>query len=489
LNTDELKALSTEQLLVLEMRMKWLAVARRKQLPPKTNWTSWGLMSGRGFGKTRTAANFVADEALSRPKIFVHVLAPTRDDVQYTCFEGETGLLSVIPPRLILQYNRSDLILYLTNGTIIRGFSTENPDKLRGPQCHLVWAEELSSWAYPDEAWSMMQLGLRLGDHTKLVWTTTPKPLPIMKARINEEDETHIIVRGTTYENRANLAKNFYDEIAKYEGTRLGRQEIYGELIDPEEAGIVKRSQWRLWPAKKALPPFESILLSLDTAFTEKTFDTKKKEPDKTAGSVWGIFYYDRVKHAMLLDAWADWFGFPELVEQVRKAKAVSYGVIDMPMFGKPYIPAKWNEGPIAKGRSIDVILIEDKGSGISLRQTLAREGILATPYNPGRADKLARLHRCTPMFAHGRVWAVESNNRPGQFRNWAEPFIETVCTFHGEGTVEFDDPVDSVTQALNYLMDVSIRTFEKPVDRDLRKEVDLEKYEQVRRRRENPYS
>lgn len=479
-----LEDLSDADLLYLRMKTRWDRVARPKQKVPSTNWITYGWLSGRGFGKTRAAANWMAAEALNDPSSFNHVIAPTQADVRYTCFEGETGLISVIPEQLITNYNRSDLILYLHNGAIIRGFGSETPDKLRGPQCARAWCEEVAAWSYADETWKMMQLGLRLGAKTQLVWTTTPKPVPIMKTRLAEEDARHIIVRGTTYENRANLAENFFSEIAKFEGTRIGRQEIYGEVIDPEEAGIVRRSQWRMWPAKKTLPVFSYVVMSLDTAFTEKTFDKKTAEADRSACQVWGLFDFEKRKHAMLLDAWREMIGFPELVDRVRKESKIAYGAVDAPLFGSTLLPSKYAGPGITTGRNIDTILIEDKGSGISLRQVLALENILTVPYNPGRADKLARLHSCTPMFAHGRVWGVESNNRLGQFRDWAEPVVEAMCTFHGEGTIDHDDDVDAATQCLNYFMHQFVHTF-------VVKTAEEQEKERVERRpkpRVNPY-
>lgn len=105
-------------------------------------------------------------------------------------------------------------------------------------------------------------------------------------------------------------------------------------------------------------------------------------------------------------------------------------------------------------GRAPDLLLIEDKGSGISLRQMLAREDILSYPYNPGRADKLQRLHLVSHLFASGYVWAVESEKKPGSPRTWADPLISQICSFHGEGSIKHDDFVDSVTQALRLMAD-----------------------------------
>lgn len=501
----ELNKLTRQEIAVLQMKLQWRAKARSKQLSPDDpqgyfaqvlgapvpDWYSWGLRSGRGFGKTLTAANWVAPNACDNPGTFTHVVAPTRDDVRYTCFEGETGLLRVIPDCCIADYNKSDLILYLWNGSIIRGFGSERPDKLRGPQCHFLWAEEVAAWSNAKETWAMAKFGHRLGVLTRLIWTTTPKPVPLIKMLTQAADNKskHFMVTGSTDENKKNLAQSFYDDINKYRGTKLGRQEIEGELIDPEEDGIVQRSQWRLWPSNTRLPPFIHIVLSLDTAFTEKTFDKKQQENDPSACEVWGLFEYNKRMNVMLLDAWDEYLGMPELIQKVREESRKRYGMIDRPLVGQPLIPSAYMEKPVLTGTPIGQILVEDKGSGISLRQMMAMENIFMEPYNPGRADKLSRLHEVSPMFAHGRVWTVESNLRPGEPRSWAEKAISQICSFHGPGTVEHDDYVDACTQALRYFMKRFILTLteETPEQRAERLErEELEKAQNVHSH--NPY-
>lgn len=466
LTAQDLEALSDDELAALEWRLGWAQQARKKQLPPDSDvWTLWLIMAGRGFGKTMTGANWIAEAALDDPGSFNGVIAPTLDDVRYTCFEGTTGILSYVPQALIADYNKSSLIIYLTNGSLIRGFGSEKPERLRGPQHHRVWGDELAAWQNARQTYDMMKFGLRLGKNPQFAVTTTPKPLPMVRELVKEceDDEKKalaegrprrkFLVRGTTYENRENLAPSFFDEMLKYEGTRLGEQELEGKLIDPEEDGIIKRSQWRMWKHDAQLPRFIAIIMSLDTAYTEKTFDKKNHQPDPSANEVWGLFQIKSEMHVMLLDAWDDFLGLPKLCERVRNEMQVTYGEVDKPLLGGPLIPSRFELPGVAQGKGIDVCLVEDKGSGISLRQTLALENLLLEPYNPGRADKLARVHQITPMFAHGRVWAVESEKRPGTFKSWADKVITQVCSYHGPGTVDNDDYVDCMSQALNYFM------------------------------------
>jgi hypothetical protein len=226
---------------------------------------------------------------------------------------------------------------------------------------------------------------------------------------------------------------------------------LYQQKPLSEEGGIIKRAKWRLWPAREKLPRFLFVIMSLDTAYTEETYDRRAAEADFTACSVWGVFEHEKVRNAMLLDCWEERLGFPELIERVRRERDASYGDADEPLL-RPLIDVAHRASH--QGRKVDLLVIEEKGSGISLRQALAKEGILTRPYNPGRADKLARLHLVSPMFTHGRVWAVESDKMPGRPRTWADPLITQVCSFAGEGSIPFDDLMDSAVQALRVIMD-----------------------------------
>jgi phage terminase large subunit-like protein len=240
--------------------------------------------------------------------------------------------------------------------------------------------------------------------------------------------------------------------VAKYEGTKVGRQELWGELLDPEEEGIVKRSWWRIWPDKKPLPKFQVILMSLDTAFSEKQHDKKKQTNDPTACTVWGGFTWKKEFHVMLLDAWEEWLGLPDLIKKVKRERRLTYGDSDEPMLRPSGIRAK--NKPKHQGKKIDMILIEEKASGISLMQSLAAEDILTTGYNPGNADKLTRLHLTSPMWAHRRVWCIESDTTPGEPKSYMDPCITQVCSFIGEGSIERDDLMDTSTQAMRVFMD-----------------------------------
>ncbi|HRC86186.1 MAG TPA: terminase family protein, partial [Thermoanaerobaculia bacterium] len=433
---DRLAQLTREQLLLLRWHRKWTLKARAKQLPPDDgDWLIYGLRAGRGFGKTEAGSNWLALQAAYDPGSINFVIAPTHDDLKTVCFGGPTGFHACIPQELVAAEDKGLPSLTLWNGSFIRGFASESPNRLRGPQCARGWCDEIAAWRNPQEVWDNYEFGLRLGARPRTIWTSTLKPTPFIRKLLQLPHS--MVVAGSTYENRENLPKSYFERLQKYEGTAIGRQELYGELLDPEDSGFIRRSQWKLWPAKDALPVFKFVVMSLDTAFTEKTFDKKEQQGDPTGCSVWGVFEIDRKAQVMLLDCWEDYLGLPALITRVKKERKNAYGSPDLgladehgPLFGRPLV-GKLQQGT---GHTCDAVLIEEKGSGISLRQVLANEDVLTVPYNPGKMDKLSRLHAVSPMFASGRVWAVESNQRAGEFRSWADPLISQVCTYGGEG-------------------------------------------------------
>jgi predicted phage terminase large subunit-like protein len=456
-NTASLLAqLSPEQRVHLDWQRRWRETARPNQIVQKSDWAECGYLAGRGFGKTRVGAEWITRAAFEDPSGFDScVIAPTYGDIAITCMEGESGILSVLPPELLIEHNKSGMFIKLKNVaggvSTIRGFTGERPERLRGPQHCRGWFDELAAWQYDQETWDMAMLGMRLGAKPQVLWTTTPKPKDLIR-KLSAPQEGRIIVRGSTFDNKTNLPDSFFKQIEQYEGTTIGRQELYGELIDPEDTGIIKRSDFRLWPAKKPLPALDYIILSLDTAFTEATYDKKKGDADSTACVVIGSFHdKDGLSQLLLLDCWSEQVGMPDLIRRVKKELNVSYGddqdvALIKPMFG--------GAKPITSGRKPDLCLIEDKGSGISLRQMLEREGIEAYAYNPGRADKLARLHMVSHIFARKRVWLPESDKFPGRPRTWVDPMLAQLCAFTGPNSIKHDDYVDAMTQCVRLCID-----------------------------------
>jgi predicted phage terminase large subunit-like protein len=447
---NEASKLDPVNQLAINARLKWLMTARPNQLFPEDNdWSYGGALAGRGFGKTRMGAAWAWWKAWMMPQSFGAIIAPTRYDVQSVCIEGPAGILGQIPPECVAAFNKSDLKITLTNGSQMQGFSASEPDRLRGPQHHWAWCDELAAWEDGQTVWDMLQFGMRLGEHPQTIWTTTPRPIPIVRKLVNLPG-THLI-RGSTYENRENLPKSFFENLDQYNGTKIGRQELLGELLDAEDGGVIKRDWIQIWPRNTPLPPFQLIVVSLDTAFTEKSRDKKSGDPDPTACAVWGYFDHDGRTGFLLLDCWQDYVGMPELIEKAKKEMSVRWGDDE---FRAAIKPARGSNKPYNLGQKPDHLLIEDKGSGISLRQMLYREGIFPIAYNPGRASKLQRLHAVSHLFHAGLVYVVESKKSPGYPATWTDELITQLCTFRGEKSIKHDDYVDATTQALRWMAD-----------------------------------
>jgi phage terminase large subunit-like protein len=223
---------------VVDLRDRYFPQARDTQQPPTVVWLIWLILAGRGFGKTRTGAEWLADNALTHPHTRWAIVAPTYADARDTCVEGDSGVLSVLHRRGHHDYtwNRSLGEIVLANGSRIKLFSADEPDRMRGPQHHGAWGDEPASWRYP-EAFDQLMFGLRLGDDPRVVITGTPKPTKLIRGLVARDDVA--VTRGSTFDNEANLAPTMLDEMRRrYEGTRLGRQELHAEILDDVEGAL-----------------------------------------------------------------------------------------------------------------------------------------------------------------------------------------------------------------------------------------------------------
>jgi phage terminase large subunit-like protein len=217
----------------------WKFWARPAQLTPAGEWYAWLVMAGRGFGKTRVGAETVREWV--RDFAIVNLIGPTVDDARDVMIEGESGILAICPPDERPEYKKSSRQLAWPNGAKSLIFTADEPERLRGKQHEKLWCDEVGAWRY-QESWDQAMFGLRLGARPQAVVTTTPKPLQLIRDLI--KDKSTFITRGSTYENRANLAPAFFAKIiTKYEGTRLGRQELNAELLADNPGALWQRSQ------------------------------------------------------------------------------------------------------------------------------------------------------------------------------------------------------------------------------------------------------
>lgn len=257
----------------------WRFLARNSQIAPDGEWQTWLILAGRGFGKTRTGAEWTREQVKAGAGR-VHLIAPTASDARDVMVEGESGLLSVCwagdktkdgTPLGRPSYEPSKRRLTWANGAIATLFSAEEPERLRGPQSEIIWADELAAWKYLRETWDMAMFGLRLGDRPRTCITTTPKPLPLV--REIAKDPRTVITRGSTFDNAGNLAPTFLQAIKdKYEGTRLGRQELNAEILDDLPGALWTRDGIDKTRVKTA-PEMQRVVVAIDPSGTKGESD------------------------------------------------------------------------------------------------------------------------------------------------------------------------------------------------------------------------
>lgn len=249
-----------------ELLYDWKIWRRPKQAPPEGRWRSWLILAGRGFGKTRTGAEFIREQVNLGAARHIALVGATAADVRDTMIEGESGLLSIYPPDQRPRYEPSKRRVTFHNGATASAYSADEPDRLRGPNHDLAWADELAAWRYPD-AFDQLMLGLRIGDQPRVVITTTPRPTPLLLRLLKTTDGSVVVTRGSTYENAQNLAPDFLVEMKRrYEGTRLGRQELNAEILEDVEGALWDRAQIDRDRTDAQIPPLRRIVVAVDPA-------------------------------------------------------------------------------------------------------------------------------------------------------------------------------------------------------------------------------
>ncbi|WP_159730287.1 DNA-packaging protein [Methylosinus sp. Ce-a6] len=251
----------------------WEFCAREDQWPPLlagdgAPWRVWLILGGRGAGKTRAGAEWVRAVARGRPQFAPRPLSPialvgeSAAHVRDVMIEGVSGILAAHERSERPLWEPSRKRLTFDNGVVAQAFSAEDPDSLRGPQFSAAWCDELAKWRYAEESWDMLQFGLRLGEWPRQIVTTTPRPIPLLKRLMSERGV--VTTRATTRQNAANLAPSFLESVvAQYAGTRLGRQELDGEIVEERADALWSREM--LESARVAAsPPLERIVVAVD---------------------------------------------------------------------------------------------------------------------------------------------------------------------------------------------------------------------------------
>ena len=394
----------------------WEFWARPNQLPPPGDWLVWLILAGRGWGKTRAAGEFVIREVKANRVGRVAFVAKTPADARDIMVEGESGILNISPSWFKPEYESSKRRLTWPNGAIATLYSSKEPDHLNGPQHDLAWGDEIRTWYSPQEVWDMLMFGLRLGNRPRVVATTTPLPIALIKSLIKMPDV--VITKGNTYENRGNLAPSFYSQIVhKYEGARLGQQEIHAELLEDVPGALWQRNHIKYKPA----PDMKRVVVAIDPAVTSK------QSSDET-----GIVVAGRGidGHAYVL---AD---RSARVSPDSWARRAVQGFED---FKADRIIGEVNNG----GDLVELIL-----------RTVSRE----VPYKSIHASrgKYVRAEPVAALYEQGKVWHIY-------------PFTELedqMCTWLSESG-ESPDRMDALVYALTELMlgGQSIEVMKAPVD------------------------
>lgn len=251
----------------VEHRYRWTFWARDEQLPPAGDWLIWLILAGRGWGKTRTGAEWIQAEVAAGRRGSIALIAPSAADVRDVMIEGDSGLLRVAPPWFMPVYHPSKRQVEWPNGATAITYSAEDPDQLRGPNIDGAWCDELAAWKYAQEAYDMLMMTLRRGSDPRAVITTTPRPTKIIRELVSSP-LVRLTKRPTT-DNAANLAPAFMQQImAKYAGTRIGRQELEAEILDDTPGALWKRDALEAGRVVRAPDPLSRIVVAVDPAIT-----------------------------------------------------------------------------------------------------------------------------------------------------------------------------------------------------------------------------
>jgi predicted phage terminase large subunit-like protein len=258
---------------------------------------------GRGAGKTRSGAEWIRQRVESGQSSRIALVAQTPADVRDVMIEGESGICSISPSWNMPLYEPSKRRLTWPNGAFALAFSSYEPDRLRGPQFDTAWCDELASWHYARETWDNLMFTMRLGTDPRVAVTTTPKPMKLVKDLMNRPDCA--ISRGSTYDNVQNLPTQFFQTILnRYEGTSLGRQEIYAELMDEAE-GALWRREWLDGNRVASAPDLHRIIIAIDPAVTASEQSDETGIVAVGLGEDDNIYILDDVSGRYSPDGWA----------------------------------------------------------------------------------------------------------------------------------------------------------------------------------------
>ncbi|WP_442475975.1 DNA-packaging protein [Roseovarius albus] len=415
---DFLNDLNEGELLALPYLFEFWALEH--QLPPEGDWHSWVVMGGRGAGKTRAGAEWVRaqvegarplDEGRCRA---IALVGETIEQVREVMVFGESGIMACSPPdrRPVWQATRKQLIW--PNGAVAKVFSAHDPEALRGPQFDGAWVDELAKWRKARATWDMLQFGLRLGEHPQVCVTTTPRNVGVLKD-VLAQDST-VVTQAPTEANAAFLAQSFLDEVrARYAGTRLGRQELDGVLIDEAEGALWTSAMLSALQVED-LPELDRVIVAVDPPVTGKG----------TSDSC-GIVVAGAVTQGPVQD-WRAYVLADCTVEAASPTRWASAAIRAMEQYGASRLVAEVNQG----GDLVEQV-IRQVDPLVPVKCVHASRG------------KVARAEPVAALYEQGRVYhargLAELEDQMGQM---------TAQGFEGKGS---PDRVDALVWALTELM------------------------------------
>ncbi len=417
---DLLRALSRDQVTALlsgldpaqleALRFDWGTWARPEQLAPEGDWVTWLYLAGRGAGKTRSAAEWVRQVARDHAGCRIALVARTAADVRDVVVEGESGLLAIHPPAERPLYEPSKRRVVWANGSQAGCYSADEPDLLRGPQHHFAHADELATWQRANETWSNLRLGLRLGAHPRVVVTTTPKPTRLLQELLSAP--TTVVTRGSTYSNAANLAPSALEEFRRlYEGTRIGRQELHGEMLTDTPGALWTRATLDEHRVKEA-PELVRVVVGVDPAVTsgEASDQTGIVVAGRSKTGHWYVLA-DRTCR-LSPDGWArravaafDEFKADRLVAEVNNGGELVESVLRTVRRTLPVTKVHASRGKRTRAEPIAALYEQGKVHHVGAFHALEDEMTAFTP------DNVARV---SPDRVDALVWAMTALGRGG---------------------------------------------------------------------------
>jgi len=337
----------------------------------------------------------------------IALVAETAADARDVIVEGPAGLLAIHPADFRPKFEQSKRRLTWPNGAVGILYNATEPDQLRGPQHDAAWCDELAKWRYAQETWDMLQFGLRLGEAPRQVITTTPRPIPLIRDFIAREGEGVTVTRGSTYDNRANLAPGFFKTIVKrYEGTRLGRQELDAEILDDIPGALWSRAMLdKARVAKAALPQMQRIVIGVDPAAKASNGGDKTSE---TGIVVTGLgadgrgYVLDDLSCRLSPAGWArkiaaafDNFAADAIVVEINQGGAMVETVLRAERPGLPLRQVRASRGKTVRAEPIAALYEQGRVSHAGAFPALEDQMVLFTPFGiegDGAADRVDAL-------------------------------------------------------------------------------------------------